>query len=131
MKASSLSWLLDVADVVPDVVPRPRLHHAEPPPSRRRPGHGRVAAGRHQLVDGLAGEQEDGAGMVRVVNAVHATGQRRRLVAERREQLREAVSRRAASITTDLRGIIDPNLHTDKYNVVCGMLQLRKLCLGL
>ena len=41
MKASSSSssWLLDVADVVPDVVPRPRSHDAEPPPAclgRRR-----------------------------------------------------------------------------------------------
>ena len=112
MKASSS--LLDVTDVIPDVVPRSRLDHAEPPPPRSRPGprHGRVAGGRHQLVDRLAGEQEHGAGMVRVVNAVNVAGQRRLVGAQRRKQLHEAMLSHAARIATDLCWIVDPNLPT-------------------
>jgi len=77
----SLSRLLDVTDVVPDVVPWTHVQQTEPPPPRcrRRPGllgagrgrRRRVASGcRHQLVDGLADQQEHSAGMVRVVDAV-------------------------------------------------------------
>ena len=124
--SSSSSWLrsLDVADVVPDVVPRPNRHNSQPPPARLRRRSFAPGARRNQLVDGLAGEQEDGAGMVRVVDAVDVAEQRRGRLGRGRgrgagvgrggveggKQLGEPMSCHAARVATDLRRVVHPHL---------------------